>query len=157
MNSYPIPEGQPRALRFPLKAVERAQQQESPGQSGQKEWLLNPSEMAMVAVQSAAPDVSVPVHHGADGADAVSHPRVRLTARNSRATQPQQPARGANPIQCSCCEAQALLHDAESAGSIPARLQNKPAAVARAQWPPPLQTFYVVSACPASIYACLAL
>ena len=161
MSSYPIQEGQRRAPRFPSRAVELT------------EWrglllkrlrgaLANPSQPAAVAMKSAVLDASCRDHRGAGGEDDVSDPKVRLTARDSRVVrperiQPDQPIHDSNPIRPLRPAAQGLVHDVGSLGLLPARLQNKPAAVAPAQRLRPLQTFYVVLVCPASIYACVAL
>jgi hypothetical protein len=118
--------------------------------------LLAPSQMAPVAVQSAVPDASCRGHRVADGADAVFDPKVGLTGRYSL-IQAEQTARDSDPLLLPRRVAQEVFHDAGFVGSIPARPQNKPAARALARRPLPLQTFYVVSVCLASIYACVAL
>ncbi|HXF11922.1 MAG TPA: hypothetical protein VN517_02125 [Terriglobales bacterium] len=156
MSSYLIQEDQPQARQFPWKAVEREERKELPWQPAQKLRLLSPW-WATVAAHSAAPDVFAHGHHGDGGVADASGPKARLKGQYSPVIQAEPMAPDSNPVQFPQQAAQQLFHDAEDAGPLPVRLQNKPAARALARRPLPLQTFYVVSACLASIYACVAL
>src|SRR5579872_341941 len=156
MSSCQTREDQPQERQFPWKAVERGQRKESPWEPAQKLRRLSPS-WAPVAAHSADPDVFVHGHHGDVDAAGVSDPKARLRARNSRVIRPKQPTLDLNQVRPPPRAAQVFFHVAGAVGSLQARLQNKPAARAPARRRLPLQTFYVVSACLASIYACVAL
>ena len=132
------------------------ERKELPWQPAQKLELLN--RWAAAGAHFAAPDAFAHGHHGDGGVVDASGPKARLKGQYSHVIQAEPMAHDLNPVLLPArASAQQPFHDAEDAGPLPVRLQNKPAARALARRPLPLQTFYVVSACLASIYACVAL
>ena len=104
----------------------------------------------------ADPDASCRVRHDdAFEVDAL-YPKVRLTAWNSRSAPHQRIVRASKQVLEQRLSAQEFRQLLALVPSAPAPIRNKPVAVAPAPQPLLLATFYVVSACLASIYACQA-
>src|SRR5256885_11422551 len=140
MSSYQIQEVQQRAPQSLLKAVEQVERKESLWHLAQGVRDLTLSKAATAAPQSAAPDASCHGHHDASGVGDGRHLRGRRLSSYSRVTQPEQMAPELTPAPLRRRVLRELQRCAERVRSLPARLRTKPAPLAQARQPPPLQT-----------------
>jgi hypothetical protein len=104
----------------------------------------------------AAPDASCRVHHGGDGEVDAWYPKAHLSAWSSRLTRHQRIVRASMSVRRRRLSAREFRRCPALVPSALAPVQNKPVAMVRVRQPPLPATFYVVSACLASIYACQA-